>query len=254
MAGKRRSGLANDRRAYGCGRCYTPTPKCPEKIMPGGIFTTNAQLEEYRGVTAITGNLLIDQYSGQPDFSVFDCLTTIGGSLRIDYNSALTSIHGFSALTTIGGDLGIGLNSALTSISEFTSLKTVGGFFIPSYNNSVLTSISGFTSLKTVGGNFIIADNTALTTISGFTALKTVGGPANVIYINIVLNEALTTISGFTALTALTGINGDVTINSNNSVTNALNVCLNTYNAINSAKGVNTFTQTPPAFTTNSCP
>ena len=26
MAGKKRSGLANDRRAYGCGRCYTPIP------------------------------------------------------------------------------------------------------------------------------------------------------------------------------------------------------------------------------------
>jgi len=27
MAGKKRSGLANDRRAYGCGRCYTCNPK-----------------------------------------------------------------------------------------------------------------------------------------------------------------------------------------------------------------------------------
>jgi len=39
---------AKNRLASCCNTGYTP---CQDKIMPGGIFTTNAQLEEYRGVT-----------------------------------------------------------------------------------------------------------------------------------------------------------------------------------------------------------
>ena len=228
--------------------------KCPEKIMPGGIFTTNAQLEEYRGVTTITGALFIGiflsesfSFIGQPDFSVFDCLTTIGGDFVISSNLALTSISGFTSLKTVGRYFGIGY-TALTSMSEFLALETVGGIFEITYNSG-LTSMSGFTSLKTVGEYFNIANNSALTSMSGFTSLETVGD-----FFEIVSNIALTSISGFTALTASTGIGNGVTINNNNSVPNALNVCLNTYNAINSAKGVTTFTQTPPAFTTNPCP
>ena len=41
MAGKKRSGLANDKRAYGCGICYppqtptpTPTPPTPTPTPP----------------------------------------------------------------------------------------------------------------------------------------------------------------------------------------------------------------------------
>jgi len=45
MAGKKRSGLANDRRAYGCGRCYTPTPTpcIPVAIDIGSIATYDGE-------------------------------------------------------------------------------------------------------------------------------------------------------------------------------------------------------------------
>jgi len=43
MAGKKRSGLANDRRAYGCGRCYTstptPTPTYDYTFTGNGVLT-----------------------------------------------------------------------------------------------------------------------------------------------------------------------------------------------------------------------
>jgi hypothetical protein len=43
MAGKKRSGLANDRRAYGCGRCYTPTPTPCGVIDIGSIATNDGE-------------------------------------------------------------------------------------------------------------------------------------------------------------------------------------------------------------------
>jgi hypothetical protein len=194
---------------------YYP-PKCPEKIMSGGIFTTNAQLEELRGVTTITGNLILNGFIGQPDFSVFDCLTTIEGIFEIINNPSLTNISGFSALNSVGQNFGIGTNTSLTTISGFLALNSVGGFF-EIINNTLLTNISGFSALKTVGQDFEISNNLALTNISGFLAI--------------------------------TGIGSNTTIGPDNV---SLNVCLNTYNAILAATQ-GTFSPSMPSFTTNPC-
>ena len=62
MAGKKRSGLANDRRAYGCGRNYTTksiilmynTYLGVSFVWGGVIFTRNIYLPNYSYVASIT--------------------------------------------------------------------------------------------------------------------------------------------------------------------------------------------------------
>ncbi len=56
MAGKKRSGLANDRRAYGCGRCYTPTPTPCGVINIGSIATNDGE-----GTYTLNGNYTITE-------------------------------------------------------------------------------------------------------------------------------------------------------------------------------------------------
>jgi len=242
--------------------------QCPEKISAGGIFTNNDELKDLRGVTIITGDLTIEGFDGQPDFSVFDCLTTIQGNLYIFDNNSLTNISGFLALKTVGGSFeiynnnslitipgfssltsvgdyfAIDINNLLTNISGFSSLTSVGGFFIIIGNNSLIT-MPGFSSLTSIGSYFTITDNNSLENVSGFTSLISIGG-----FFEIYNNLMLTSISGFLALTPATGIGGNTTIGPN---TIQLNVCLNTYTAILAATQ-GTFTPSPlPSFSTNPC-
>ena len=261
--------------------------QCPEKIMPGGTITSNIDLELYRGVTIITGELNIEGFNGQPDFSVFDCLKTIGTNFYILNNSLTDVVSGFNALTSVGGTFLIQSNSSLTSVSGFNALSNVGGNFIITQNSS-LTSVSGFSAFTSVGITFAITNNSSLTSVSGFNALSSVGSTfliqnnaalitmpefsalINVVGSFVISLNSLTTISGFNALSSvgstfgittntlltvvsgfvnITTINGDVVINFNNG---SLNLCLATYNAINTARGGNNFTNLS-SFTTNPC-
>lgn len=233
---------------------YYPS-KCPEKIMPGGTFTTNAQLEEYRGVTTITGDLIIRNFIGQPDFSVFDCLTTIGGLLNIRNNSSLTIVYGFNALTSVSYGIPfviytlgflIQFNPVLNSIQGFNSLTQINGLFAI-YENIALINVINFDNLQTVMDYVNIQFNTNLTNTPKFNALTKIGT-----FLTISNNSLLTNVSGFLALTPATGIGSNVIID-NNSLVPLLNVCLDTYTAIDSAKGINSFTNLT-SFTTNSCP
>ena len=201
-----------------------PVPICPEKIItiPANIiFTTNAQLGSLRGCTTINGNIYFNNsFVGQPDFSVFDCLTIINGDLMVEYTT-FSEIYGFAKLTKITGIFYIGDNINLTSIPEFNALINVI-FNFTIQNNPKLTLISGFTNLTIVGSTFIIVGNALLTSISGFNSLKTVIGD---FYIQ--SNNSLISISGFLGLNILSPSTGSVTITSNN-LTPLTTLCQNT--------------------------
>ena len=267
-----------------------PVTQCPEKIMSGGIISSNIDLELYRGVTIITDELRIVDFIEQPDFSVFDCLKTIGTNFYIQNNSLTDVVSGFNALTSVGGTFIIQTNSSLTgtSISGFNALSSVGGNFAIT-NNSSLTSVSGFSAFTSVGIVFAITSNSSLTSVSGFNALSSVGSSfliqnnavlmtipefnalINVLGSFVISLTSLTSVSGFNALSSvgstciiisntsltvvsgfvnITTINGDVVIDNNNV---SLNLCPATYNAINTAKGVFVFSPIPVTFTTNPC-
>ena len=224
---------------------YCGTPKCPEKISAGGTFTTNSQLERLKGSTTITGNVIIQNFTEQPDFSVFDCVTTITGNLYIQNNNNLTNIVGFNALESVCYGIPFVLynngvlfqdNINLTNIQGFDSLKKINGFFAI-YNNIALTSVTGFKNLQTIVDYFNIQYNNVLTTIPSFNALVTVGT-----FLIIDNNPMLPKISGFNSLTG--NSSGYLTIGPNKTSPNT-SICQSTKTKLeNYFTGVHTFTST----------
>ena len=157
-------------------------------------------------------------------------------------------------MTTVGNfDIFYNRNTLFTTISGFDKLKTTGYFHIN--GNTSVTSIPSFNSLETINGsnntgafNFL---NQNITNISGFNSLKTVqGGPqwaGQTDLFQIANNSNLIEIAGFNNLIE---IDGDVLINSNNSL---LNMCQTTYNKFILAVTLpNTITDLT-TFTTNPC-
>ena len=102
-------------------------PSCVQTSCTGGTFSDNTTLERLRGCTDIVGNVILINFTGQIDFTVFDCLQTISGNFNIQLNPALTSISGFANLQTIGGEFDIVNNANLANISGFGSLTALTG-------------------------------------------------------------------------------------------------------------------------------
>ena len=158
MAGKRRSGLANDRRAYGCNVCYTsmPTPTIlvynttqGSSVVWGGVtFTldTNLQNFSYSATTSYlpentTNNLnpvsQVPSYLNLIGVTIGNSVTIIGNKL-FSLCTALTSITIPNSVTSIGIDTFYSC-SALTSITIPNSVINIGNY---AFNNSGLTSIT----------------------------------------------------------------------------------------------------------------
>ena len=153
-------------------------------LQTGTQFTTQSQLDTLRGVTKIIGDLSIQNFTSQPDFSVFNCLKEITGFFQLYNNIGLITIYGFPNLENIGGKdvtdiFLIRLNNELTTISGFPKLKNIIGSF-EFLDNDKLITISGFSNLVNVNRFFTISRNTLLTTISGFHELVSVGGEFNI--------------------------------------------------------------------------
>jgi flagellar basal body rod protein FlgG len=171
---------------------------CPTKEVIGGSFTTNEALEPLRGCTKINGNLILEDFAGEIDFSVFDCLQEITGNFYIT-NNTFEKISGFEKLETVGGYFAIYSNAELISISGFNMLKSVVQTFEIDKNNKLIT-ISGFNKLETVGGNFKITNNHLLEEISEFESLRVI-----VLHLSIYSNFVLKKILGFVKLETVGG-------------------------------------------------
>ena len=143
---------------------------CPEKIVNGGLFSTQTELNTLRGCTKIIGDINIINFTTEIDFSVFNCLKEITGVLSIDSNAGLKTISGFTALKTVVRSVVITNNAGLKTISGFTALEKVFRNFVI-IGNITLNTISGFPLLNAVS-NFQIQNNSALKSISGFTSLN----------------------------------------------------------------------------------
>lgn len=226
--------------------CPVPLPpSCPYKISTGGTFTNNNDLERLRGSTTITGNVIIENFTQQPDFTVFDCLTTITGNLKIWNNAYLTNIVGFNALESVAYGLPfvpyqnyvlIQNNTILKNIQGFNLLKKINGLFAIYFNNA-LTSITGFDNLQTIVDYFNINLNAVLTAIPSFNNLATVGT-----FLIILDNSILPTISGFNALTG--NSSGYLTIGPNKILPNT-SICQSSKTKLeNYFTGIHTFTNT----------
>jgi hypothetical protein len=196
------------------------------------LYISNCNsISGFRNLTTITHLLSIRDNPMLQNLDGFSKIKTIN-NLEIQYNQSLTNISVLNITTTINDNLYIKNNASLTTISGFTNItKIVGDLYIT--DNESLTNISGFTNIIEIDQTLYITDNASLTTISGFTNIIEIG---HGLYIT--NNASLTTISGFTDINT---IGGDVTISDNN--TN-LEICKTIYDAIDAAKGLNTFTNT----------
>jgi hypothetical protein len=210
-------------------------PSCPYKISNGGTFENNSDLERLRGSTIITGDVEIYNFTEQPDFSVFDCVTVITGALVIFLNN-LTNIVGFNFLESVNGII-IQENENLIIIQGFNSLiTTIERLAI--FNNIALTSVIGFNNLQTITTDLNIQSNSFLTTIPSFNSLKTIG-----VSLEIKFNTVLPTIPSFNSLTGSS--NGTNTIGPNKTSPSNTSICQSTKTRLETYfTGSNTFTST----------
>uniref|UniRef100_A0A6C0AT56 Uncharacterized protein n=1 Tax=viral metagenome TaxID=1070528 RepID=A0A6C0AT56_9ZZZZ len=148
MAGKKRSGLANDRRAYGCGRCYisTPTPTYDYTFTGNGVLT-QAIVDENIGTAQ---NIFIVGY------------TSIGNSAFFN-KSQIRYVTIGNSVTLIGSFAFAGCAS-LTSVT-FTPTSTLATINGQAFNGcTALTSIKIPNSVTSISGNAFI--NSGLTTVT----------------------------------------------------------------------------------------
>ena len=148
MAGKKRSGLVNDRRAYGCGRCYTstptPTPTYDYTFTGNGVLT-QAIVDENIGNAK---NIFIVGYTSIGNSAFFDKTQIISviignsvtsiGSFAFAGCTSLTSITIPNSVITIGGQ-GFALCRALTSITIPNSVTSISDI---AFRDSGLTNVT----------------------------------------------------------------------------------------------------------------
>jgi hypothetical protein len=142
MAGKKRSGLANDRRAYGCGRCYTPT--YDYTFTGNGVLTQdivnknigNAKNIFIVGYTSI-GNSAFFGKTQIASVTIGNSVTLIGSFVFASCTS-LTSITIPNSVTTINGQV-FNRCTALTSITIPNSVTTISS---NAFINSGLTNVT----------------------------------------------------------------------------------------------------------------
>ncbi|RLD51636.1 MAG: hypothetical protein DRJ05_18205, partial [Bacteroidetes bacterium] len=156
----------------------TDYPGCTE--IEGDVEINGSDITNLNGlnvVTAISGELLIENNSSLLDLTGLENLASIGWDLVIgsgyqDYQ-ALTSLSGLDNLTSIGGSLFINKNDDLTDLFTSNNLVSINELYIR--NNNMLT---GLTSLSGISGGVInleILNNASLLSLEGLDNITSVG-------------------------------------------------------------------------------
>jgi len=148
MVGKKRSGLANDRRAYGCGRCYTPTYTPTYDYT----FTGNGELTQE----------IVDKNIGNAKNIFIVGYTSIGNSAFFGKTQIISVIIGNSV--TIIGSFAFTSCTSLTSITIPNSVITIAGQV---FNGcTALTSITIPNSVTSISSNAFINSGLLIVTIA----------------------------------------------------------------------------------------
>ena len=158
MAGKSRSGLANDRRAYRCGRCYTPTPTPTptyDYTFTGNGVLTQAIVDENIGNAK---NIFIVGYTSIGNSAFFGktqiISVIIGNSVTSISSFAFTSCTSLTSITipnsviTIAGQTFKNC-TALTSITIPNSVTSIS---VNAFLNSGLTNVTIATNPQIISG------------------------------------------------------------------------------------------------------
>ncbi|WP_445715232.1 LamG-like jellyroll fold domain-containing protein [Flavobacterium sp.] len=188
-------------------RATAPTfTSCPTGDV---TLTTQAEVDALASCSTISGFLIVNANNAALDLSPLNNITTINGALVVQ---GLTNnqLNIFPNLTTVTGSIQIRQNT-FTEFSGFNSLTTASNG-LQVLQNTNLTSFSGFNSLSFINGNNLgILLNNNLATINAFSNLQNVQGL-------LIRNTQLTNLS---FLSSLIGNGGQLSIESNPSLTSA---------------------------------
>ena len=148
MAGKRRSGLANDRRAYGCGRCYTPIPT-PTILV---YNTTQGSSVVWGGVTfTLDTNLPNFSYTATTSYFPENTTNNFTPVSQVPSYPSLIGVTIGNSVTSIGTEVFYNCSS-LTSITIPNSVTSIGDYAFLS---------SGLTNVTIANGQLGITSPTA---------------------------------------------------------------------------------------------
>ena len=162
------------------------------------VLTHQAEIDAFT-CTEIRGNLRISG-TDITNLNGLSSLEKITGYFWIADVSNLITLDGLSALDTVGGSLSIVDNLALTNIDGLSSIKSVGSLNV--IRNSSLTNLDGISALAEIrNGGMYISNNTNLRDISGPASLHEINED-----LTIETNNDLTNISGFDNLVTLHAI------------------------------------------------
>ena len=158
MAGKRRSGLANDRRAYTCGICYKPPP-APAPIPTPYAPTPDTTIIEYLVDQVVTSfiwsGVTFTRDTNLPGFSYTAITTAIPGSPAPNVSS-IGSITIGNIVTSIGTSAFFGgTNSSSLTFTPTSTLTSIGAnAFQNCFSDpSISTSITIPNSVTSIGTN-----------------------------------------------------------------------------------------------------
>lgn len=124
---------------------FIPLVVTSQTCLPEGIiFTTQLQIDNFQtdfpGCTEIEGDVRIGG-DNITNLNGINVLTAIGGNLWVEDNNTLTSLAGLDSLKTIDGDLGI-MDNFLKSLTGLNNLTLISGYLFISGNDS-LSSLEG---------------------------------------------------------------------------------------------------------------
>ena len=155
MVGKRRSGLANHRRAYGCGVCYTPTPT-PEENNNVTILRYSTD----QGPSVVWDEYTFIRNTNLPNYSYTAVLTSIPSSaipspeevIGVTISNVVISIgaYAFAECTSLES---ITIPNSVTSIgnSAFTLCTSLESITIPNSVTSIgVSAFEGCSLLESI--------------------------------------------------------------------------------------------------------
>ncbi len=183
---------------------HGPCNRISSQLIIRGFDISN--LRGLSALTAIGGDLFIEDTDKMTDLSGLSSLKTIGGEVGVFHNFGLLSIDGLESLTRVSGDLAIFANPEMLHVDGLSSLTSVGGFLALSDLES-LVEVDGLISLTLVEHHLYIKVNHHLENLHGLSSLVKVGG-----VLNLELNDVLISLDGLDSLTSI-GIDLDLYAN-----------------------------------------
>ena len=148
-------------------------------------------------LTAIDGNLNIENADSLTNLTGLDNLAFVGGRLIIDYNLNLSDLAALNSLLFVGKDLNIIYNPNLNNLIGLDNLTRIGRDLYVAFSHGFADFV-GLNNLSSIGNGLRIQDNHGLVDLSGLENLTLVQG-----YISIYANT-LSTLKGLENLTSTT--------------------------------------------------